>query len=469
MTTLEAALTAWIAFHAQLGVDIESYLLPPATEDEVAEVEAEIGFELSDDLVELYLTANGQVNTYRSNDLQTLNDSFSDSPWAPLFGNFEFLPLSQALAEYNFWLNSYEDERRFAEKYSLANPERPYEAVQWEVREGDPVGPEGWKPGWFPFARANADFYYVDLAPPRGGSLGQVVVHGADEYILKVLAPSISDLMETAAAQLSVDDEERFEWAEPNSYMPVKSVYFNMDWRWEPVVAQKEPDLSQLMPKYHAWIEQQNERQEQELDSYKNWLEQQAALNVIELDQIDGIVVWTGHSLINRHNAQPPQEIMQELIDYQQSIGESVTPLDSNTISQELKHSSQATSNDVAHSGYLMQLASAQLSGQYMAGFMMTITADDAIGLYHDYQAHTGNWDPTTRKRVDEFSRKINAFEQKEQLFDKSPDDESDLVPSGFSNSMITTSASFDSVTVCRRRLDTEAFTKDETCYTVEY
>jgi len=35
LTTLEAALTAWIAFHAELGVDIESYLLPPATEDEV--------------------------------------------------------------------------------------------------------------------------------------------------------------------------------------------------------------------------------------------------------------------------------------------------------------------------------------------------------------------------------------------------------------------------------------------------
>ena len=64
MSQLEIALAAWIAFHAELGVDIEKTLLPPADESEIQEVENRIGFKLPDDLRELYLIANGQLNPY---------------------------------------------------------------------------------------------------------------------------------------------------------------------------------------------------------------------------------------------------------------------------------------------------------------------------------------------------------------------------------------------------------------------
>ena len=63
MTTFEAALAAWIAFHSELGVNIEATFMPPATEGELVAAERAIGFSLPDDLRSLYKVANGQYDT----------------------------------------------------------------------------------------------------------------------------------------------------------------------------------------------------------------------------------------------------------------------------------------------------------------------------------------------------------------------------------------------------------------------
>jgi len=207
MSRLETALTAWIAFHAQLGVDVDAFFLPPASEAQIAEVEEQIGYRLPEDLRELYKITNGQWNTYDGD--SSVLDVDRDQRWAPLFGNYDFLPLHEALEKYQFYLESYTSEKEFNKKYYAANPDKTYVPTVWEVREGDSVDEAGWNPSWFTFAGSDANTYSVDLSPPHGGNPGQVVLHGADEWILQVVGHSITDMMEQAVTHLSSDEEHR--------------------------------------------------------------------------------------------------------------------------------------------------------------------------------------------------------------------------------------------------------------------
>jgi len=185
MTPLETALAAWIAFHTELGVDMNTYLLPPATEAEIVAVEEQIGYRLPEDLRELYKIANGQWSLF--DDDEALSNVSSDQRWAPMFGYYEFLPLHKALREYEIYLDIYTSDKEFNTKYYQANPDETYEPVKWEVRKGDLVDELGWNPSWFTFAGANANYYSVDMAPPHGVAPGQVVLHGAELKALTLL------------------------------------------------------------------------------------------------------------------------------------------------------------------------------------------------------------------------------------------------------------------------------------------
>ena len=53
-----SALAAWIAFHAELGVDLDALLLPGATADEIAAAEKVLGHALPEDVRTLYRHAD---------------------------------------------------------------------------------------------------------------------------------------------------------------------------------------------------------------------------------------------------------------------------------------------------------------------------------------------------------------------------------------------------------------------------
>ena len=157
MSKFEVAFAAWIAFHSQLGVNIEATLKPPATEEQIRAIEKKLGFDLPDDIRELYKKADGQYDSWEHG--EELKARLAPNEyWAPLFGNFAFIPLDQALARYVDETEWKKSESEFTAKYNEANPDKVTDnQIVWEVRTGDPVDPGGWNQDWFIFAWTNAD------------------------------------------------------------------------------------------------------------------------------------------------------------------------------------------------------------------------------------------------------------------------------------------------------------------------
>lgn len=189
------ALAAWLTFLASMGMDVP--LNPPATEQKIAAAEAEIGFTFPDDLRQLYRAADGQ------------RDSLEVVPRAPktaagpMFGAYEFVPLESALREYRSW-KSIRDEAgaEFASTYDWTT-----------ARAGDPVHPDYWRPGWFPFALdGGGNAYAVDLSPAPGGTYGQIILIGRDEDERRVLAPSLGEFLREAARRRPAVVERQGHW-----------------------------------------------------------------------------------------------------------------------------------------------------------------------------------------------------------------------------------------------------------------
>ena len=175
--TFAEAFQVWLAFLAALGFRADAHLNPPAAPEAIARAEAEIGFRFPDDLRALYLRADGQRDTIR------IADPAPGKLVMPLFGEFEFVPLSEALRDYKGWKDLYDEDASSATFNERIT-----------VRAGDPVHAEYWRPGWFPFANdGGGNAYAVDLSPAPGGRYGQVILIGPDEYERRVLAPSLAD------------------------------------------------------------------------------------------------------------------------------------------------------------------------------------------------------------------------------------------------------------------------------------
>ena len=230
MTALETALAAWLAFHAALGVELEAELNPGAAEADIERVEAAIGARLPDDLRTLYRIADGQADPWA-------DGATGEGRWAAMFGRERFLPLDEALAEWRFWHDG----------IWLPEQEHGGFPADHDVREGDPVDPVYWKPGWFTFAGSDGgNGYAVDLDPPRGGTYGQVVLVGSDEWERRVVASSVTELMADAARLLDPDEPHRFEREEAGAYgegsRPLVS--FDMDWREAPFVPPSEAEIA---------------------------------------------------------------------------------------------------------------------------------------------------------------------------------------------------------------------------------
>ncbi len=266
-TTLEAALAAWLAFMAELDVDMARFLLPPATETQIAAVEQEIGYRLPTDLRELYLFANGQAG--RPDAAAALTTQSKETRWAPLFGNYEFLPIEQALEMWRVQKEIYSDPMFSEEDFS------------WSVRSGDPVDPKGWNRYWFVFAGREVNHYLVDTRPPAAGTPGQVVVHGADEWELQVLASSVTELMQQAAQRLDPQDATRYFYSDTGEFP--QTVYFDMDWQKhipteqelheeQAALEREHQDWLDRHPTFVQWQQEQLDLRQRRQDQFADWL-----------------------------------------------------------------------------------------------------------------------------------------------------------------------------------------------------
>lgn len=187
--TFDEVFDAWLARHAANGSAV--VLNPPAPAAALDAAEARIGFPLPADLRALWLRADGQ------RDIFDLPNPGPGRILCPLFGRYGFLSLEAALNTYGGWLDVWDGGGPgFDEAFNgEAHVQR---------RGNDPVHREYWRPGWLPFSDDSGNAYAVDLAPPSGGRVGQIIVIGPDEDLRRVLAPSLTAFLADASARLGV-------------------------------------------------------------------------------------------------------------------------------------------------------------------------------------------------------------------------------------------------------------------------
>jgi len=238
MDPFSSALAAWIAFHARLGVDLEALLLPGASEAEIVAVEDALGHRLPDDLRALYRYADGQIDPWG---LPIGSPpGYDGERFGAMFGHFVFLPLERALEQHRGRLETYAD----FEPEDFAEP--------WGLRPDDPIDPIDWQETWFGFA-GDTNGYAVDLAPPRGGSVGQIVQIGPDSE-RRLVASSLTELLERAAANLDPEQPGRLDLDDDSGYDdPVHpSVQFEMDWTWTPPIPPSAEEIARMAAESEA-------------------------------------------------------------------------------------------------------------------------------------------------------------------------------------------------------------------------
>ena len=438
MTPLESALSAWIAFHGELGVDMQAYLLPPATEKQVVAVEEKIGYRLPEDLRELYKIANGQWVMY--DDDESLITVDGEARWAPLFGNYEFLTLDRALERYEFYLDMYTSEAEFNTKYYAANPDQHYEPTVWEVREGDAVDEAGWNPQWFTFAGSGANGYSVDMAPPRGGAPGQVVLHGADEWVLQVVGHSVTDMMEQAVTHLSPDEEHRYDYNERDGgYMA--NVFFNIDWRAELYIPEEQRETPAA---YVEWMNEQSLADEEQREKLDLWLQ---GRNLSE-EQRNSYMEWLSYMSIRNTPKMPPMSVIMEM--QMQRLAQGELP-DFSEVIDGIGAGMQPDEKTMDLREHAMSLATLHLRSDAMfSPFDISMTVDEAVALYHDYKFETGEWTQDEVNRIKKFEVDVKNLPVN--------------IEDGFSMMSSTDST----LTVCTSSFDEETYKSTETCFDVD-
>lgn len=143
----------------------EEAFRPPATEQQLQEAEAELGFALPADLRELYQVWNGERE-----------GGFG------LFFGLPFLPLADMMAEWRIWAG-------LEEEYAL-------EGGHYSV-------PAGWikeryiNRYWLPISKDwGGNHLGLDLDPDEQGRMGQVINFGRDEEVKYVVALSLRHMLQ---------------------------------------------------------------------------------------------------------------------------------------------------------------------------------------------------------------------------------------------------------------------------------
>lgn len=162
-------LTAWSVDMKELWEQVEQYLkahqpealkslAPPATDNEITNLEKELGVTLPKDFVECLKIHNGQ-----------LDDAMA------FFAGLEFLSTERILAEWKVW-KELSDGSDFDDL--IAEPQNGIKAC-W------------WNPLWIPFTyNGSGDNICLDLDPDIDGTIGQVITlwHDSSERECKAVS-----------------------------------------------------------------------------------------------------------------------------------------------------------------------------------------------------------------------------------------------------------------------------------------
>ena len=168
----------WIAMHAPAWADADGpspLFQPPATGEEVEQLEAHLELELPDQLRTLLLTSNG----CRQGDYPLPMRPTRPTKWRTT-------SVTEIAAEWDL-LSSIADKHPFR---SAVRAIGPVQTVWWSRR-------------WIPIAECGmGDVVCADMKPARGGSAGQLILYEHDFEERKVLYPSLLDWLRECAGEL---------------------------------------------------------------------------------------------------------------------------------------------------------------------------------------------------------------------------------------------------------------------------
>ena len=208
MSNFEIAMSAWLGVLSSYGCELSHFMNPGASANRIAEIEASIGYEFTDDLKQLYLWADGQEK-YMNKDKMTIvhyDDGGADAVYdvdpspgkflCPLFGHYFFDNLNDSLVSYQRWLRG------------IAKISDEHNRALVTVRAGHAIHRQYFRKGWFPISNnSGGDSLAIDFDPPKDGTYGQVIIIGPNEDERRVVASSITELLTMAASCSSLQTE----------------------------------------------------------------------------------------------------------------------------------------------------------------------------------------------------------------------------------------------------------------------
>jgi cell wall assembly regulator SMI1 len=181
MTATEAVWTQYRAWLEQHVPEAFANLAPGANEEQLAALEAHLGYPLPEELKQLLRLNNGQ---------RLPADCCA-------FPGLVFLSTAHILEQWQVW-----------DRLRAGETEQGLEALDDHAHSLDPgVLDQYTNPGWIPLLRdgARADYVGLDMVPTDGGVPGQVINFGRDEDQHFVAFPSLSGLLEFWLAEIQTD------------------------------------------------------------------------------------------------------------------------------------------------------------------------------------------------------------------------------------------------------------------------
>lgn len=179
----------WLATHAPI---IRKSLRPPANPSQIQKLQQKLGLELPEDYVASVLIHDGQKSDAEHGLFPAPTSDLAE----PSYTLYSLTSIGQEWAMMKELL----DTGNF-EGARLPKPTRGVQHVVWSV-------------GWVPIADNGAgDYFCLDLAPDKGGSVGQVIMYGHEGTDQMRVARSFGEWMGKLARQfqtgkIAFDEED---------------------------------------------------------------------------------------------------------------------------------------------------------------------------------------------------------------------------------------------------------------------
>lgn len=193
ITPVLARLDAWYAANLPRP---EYGFNPPATDDQIDEIEQLIGLKSPQSFRDLYRWHDGE----------------HDDRCGHIYG-LPLLPLEEVVAEHQLWQETLEDID--GDRYAIPGGSWPEGAVD----------PAYINRGWLPFTHdGGGNSIGLDFDPWPAGRIGQVIIFGRDEEVKVVLADSLGQFLDWVAGLL---ESGNFELVPIEGEEPLQSFQLN--------------------------------------------------------------------------------------------------------------------------------------------------------------------------------------------------------------------------------------------------